>query len=220
MTKPKKGDARQALIDAARKIFAEQGYSGATTRAIAREAGTSEMALFRCFQSKSNLFKEAVFQPFDLYLKTFVEQEFPEQPPTTLSAVWRRFSGELFTLLEENSALLSALVDACKHDAGEILGMQDLTSLDLYFDHAAEAVARTSHYPDYPPEIVARLVFGLISSVVLFRRWLFPDHVAPIEEVIKVMQHFGANAFSLPEREAAARAQQETEQAAKPGLSG
>ena len=44
------------IIDSAMKIFIEKGYNGATTAGIAKEAGISEVTLFRYFTSKKELF--------------------------------------------------------------------------------------------------------------------------------------------------------------------
>lgn len=47
-------------IDAAAKLFAQQGYHGTNTREIARHAGISENTLFRYFASKEELFWTAL----------------------------------------------------------------------------------------------------------------------------------------------------------------
>lgn len=49
-------ETREIIMGAALKIFAEEGYVGAKTRIIAKEAGFSEMTLFRKFKSKEKLF--------------------------------------------------------------------------------------------------------------------------------------------------------------------
>jgi len=49
-------DTRQRLLGATMKLVSEKGYLGATTREIAREAGVSELTLFRHFGSKEKLF--------------------------------------------------------------------------------------------------------------------------------------------------------------------
>lgn len=49
-------DRRSAIIDAAAVVFAEGGLSGATTRAIAHQAGVSEALLYRHFVSKEALY--------------------------------------------------------------------------------------------------------------------------------------------------------------------
>jgi TetR/AcrR family transcriptional regulator len=47
---------RQAIVDAALRVFAGCSYSGATTADIAREAGVSEPLLYRHFPSKRDLY--------------------------------------------------------------------------------------------------------------------------------------------------------------------
>jgi AcrR family transcriptional regulator len=53
-------DARARLLAAAARVYAQHGYTGATTRRIAREADVNEVTLFRLFRSKDALVDEAV----------------------------------------------------------------------------------------------------------------------------------------------------------------
>jgi len=64
-------ETRQKILDAALKLFAENGYKSAATRAIAKEAGVSEMTLFRKFETKKNLFDEVVSQNNEKMMKEF-----------------------------------------------------------------------------------------------------------------------------------------------------
>jgi AcrR family transcriptional regulator len=50
----------QRILDAALRVFASEGYTGATTRKIADEANVAEVTLFRKFKSKENLLKEVL----------------------------------------------------------------------------------------------------------------------------------------------------------------
>jgi len=52
----------QRILEAALRIFASEGYTGATTRRIAEEANVAEVTLFRKFQSKENLLREALLK--------------------------------------------------------------------------------------------------------------------------------------------------------------
>jgi len=52
----------QKFLDAALKLFAEEGYIGTTTMSIAEEAGFSEKTLFRKFKTKENLFNRVMDQ--------------------------------------------------------------------------------------------------------------------------------------------------------------
>src|SRR6185369_590681 len=64
--RPAGQDTRTALIEAARAVFAENGYDGATVRAIATRAGVDAAMVNHWFGSKEGLFIKAVLQlPFD-----------------------------------------------------------------------------------------------------------------------------------------------------------
>ncbi|MFC4949851.1 TetR/AcrR family transcriptional regulator [Pseudonocardia sp. GCM10023141] len=51
---------RRALLDAARELFASDGYDATTVRAVADRAGVNQALLFRYFGNKEGLFAEAI----------------------------------------------------------------------------------------------------------------------------------------------------------------
>lgn len=51
---------REQILAAAAKLYAEHGFRGTTTRAIAEAAGVNEVTLFRIFGSKETLIVEAM----------------------------------------------------------------------------------------------------------------------------------------------------------------
>lgn len=53
-------EIRVALIDAAAKVFAEEGYSGARVQSIAERAGLTTGAMYNRFSGKSELLLEAL----------------------------------------------------------------------------------------------------------------------------------------------------------------
>ncbi len=59
---------KQKIQDAAIDLFAQKGYAGTTTAAIARAAGVNEVTLFRIFGNKKTLF-------YDVYMKMTPETE-------------------------------------------------------------------------------------------------------------------------------------------------
>jgi AcrR family transcriptional regulator len=54
-------EIRDRILEAAKRVYAQHGFRGATTRLIAIEAGVNEVSLFRTFGSKAALF-EALMQ--------------------------------------------------------------------------------------------------------------------------------------------------------------
>lgn len=65
--------SRERLLEAAKKLFAAQGYEQTATSAIAREAGTSESQLMRYFGGKVGLL-EALFDDAWGHLNARVER--------------------------------------------------------------------------------------------------------------------------------------------------
>lgn len=83
-------DTREALLTAARAVFAESGYDGATVRGIAKRAGVDAAMVNHWFGGKEGLFAEAVlqlpFNPLDLV------RELADGDPATLGErIIRRF---------------------------------------------------------------------------------------------------------------------------------
>jgi AcrR family transcriptional regulator len=58
-------DTRAALLEAAREVFTEQGYNGATVRAIASRAGVDPAMVNHWFGGKESLFTAAVSIPIN-----------------------------------------------------------------------------------------------------------------------------------------------------------
>ncbi|GAV21847.1 TetR/AcrR family transcriptional regulator [Carboxydothermus pertinax] len=56
----KKEEREQQILEAARNVFIEKGYRGATTVEIAQRAGISEVTLFRYFSSKQDIFMKSI----------------------------------------------------------------------------------------------------------------------------------------------------------------
>ncbi|MDD3836323.1 MAG: TetR/AcrR family transcriptional regulator [Phenylobacterium sp.] len=60
-----KQQTRAKVLAAARRLFSEQGYEGATIRDIAAAAGMSTGAVFANFTDKSDLFREIMINDLD-----------------------------------------------------------------------------------------------------------------------------------------------------------
>lgn len=96
---------RLRLLEAALDLLAERGYRGATTQEIARQAGVSELTLFRYFGTKEALLREA--------LAAFVPGGFLEHLPgedAPLEEGLRAILEAYLGLLEARQALFPRLL--------------------------------------------------------------------------------------------------------------
>jgi AcrR family transcriptional regulator len=67
-TRLKGAERRRLILEAARRVFLESGFSGARTRRIAEEAGITEALLYRFFPSKLAIYEAAVLQPLEAFV--------------------------------------------------------------------------------------------------------------------------------------------------------
>ncbi len=108
---------RQRLLAAAARVYGRAGLTGATTRAIADEAGVNEVTLFRHFQTKDRLLAAVVGENFG----TPHRDAQPPLPARTddlradLHALAHRYQG----LLTENLPLVRAMLGEIQHHGRE-----------------------------------------------------------------------------------------------------
>jgi AcrR family transcriptional regulator len=87
--RPGASGTQEEILEAARKLFLERGYQGATMRAIAKEAGVDASLIVHFFGNKLGLFSEAVEWPF----------EPDEEMPRILAGGRRQIGRNLVSLL-------------------------------------------------------------------------------------------------------------------------
>jgi AcrR family transcriptional regulator len=64
---------RERVLSAARRLFTERGYEGATIRDIAQAAGMSTGAVFASFSDKSELFDEILTADYEVIYAQMVQ---------------------------------------------------------------------------------------------------------------------------------------------------
>jgi TetR/AcrR family transcriptional regulator len=65
-------ERRKSIIQAAREVFTEHGFSGARTKQIAERAGVTEAFLYQHFESKEAMYETAILTPFSQALDELV----------------------------------------------------------------------------------------------------------------------------------------------------
>lgn len=114
---PPAPDTRQRLLDAAARVFARDGLTGATTRAIAKEAGVNEVTLFRHFQTKDRLLAAVVGENFGA--KAAPQQIEIPSPTGDLRADLEALAGAYEKLLTANWPLVRTMLGEMHHHLNE-----------------------------------------------------------------------------------------------------
>lgn len=191
-------DVVERICDAARQLFAERGYSGTTTREIARVADVSETLLFRHFGSKAALFDEVVCAPFNGVMQAFLEER------AKLSDEDQRRAGEhhifvaIYELFEKNQSLFTALLST-RRLQNEDTGPLPFDGLLSFYKEGTRqqlaAYAACGEEPSFDLALGLRLAFGMLAGSVLLRDWLFPDRSPPRDEIVHVLEKMVSRAL-------------------------
>lgn len=116
---------RNALMDAARKLFTERGYDGVGTEEIVRAAGVTRGALYHHFGGKRDLL-EAVYER--------LEAESTERVARVV------LGSELHSPLEAMKAGIEAFLDECAEPELQRIGLHDAPAV-LGWDRWREIAA-------------------------------------------------------------------------------
>jgi AcrR family transcriptional regulator len=108
-TRPERGEAtRDALLSAARALFAERGYAGVGTEEVVRGAGVTRGALYHHFRDKQDLFR-AVFEQTEAEI---------------MQTIVARVEG-IADPMEELATGVRAFLDACGDPTLMRIGLRD-----------------------------------------------------------------------------------------------
>jgi AcrR family transcriptional regulator len=169
---PSPAGTRQRLLDAAARIFARDGLTGATTRAIAQEAGVNEVTLFRHFQSKDRLLAAVVgrnFGPESDRARTPLPQ-----PTANLRDDLRELARRYEELLNENLPLVRTMLGEIHHHHPREQERQVFHGIfrpikEALFTRIKTAMGSGELGSHFAPDVLADLFAGMIFTGVIRR---------------------------------------------------
>ncbi len=100
---------RESILAAAASVFAERGYVGATTDAVAKVAGVSQPYVVRMFGTKETLFLEVLKRSLDRLLDTFRAVIARPAAPGEPAELQARIGRSYIDLLADRGLLLSLM---------------------------------------------------------------------------------------------------------------
>jgi AcrR family transcriptional regulator len=172
MARPKSEDKRNAILDAATRLFAERGLAGAPTSEISKRAGVAEGTLFTYFKNKDELIN-SLFREIKLEVADAVMSDFPRKKSvrTRLQHVWDRFVNWGIANPEQRKALMQLDVsDALTKDSREA-GDAPFVEVRNMLNGAIDVRVFRN---DLPPDLVSKSC-GALAEVTMNLMVLHPD---------------------------------------------
>jgi AcrR family transcriptional regulator len=170
---------KEALLTAARRVFAQRGFDRTTVRDIAKLAGVNQALVFRYFGSKEELFRAvmnragheqlAATQPerlLEAALRSMLDPDNAEVSAHTLLAFVRSVGNDSAAtaagvLGREYVRALATLTDADNADLRADLALAWLVGIGLLRN-----VAGTGHLAEADPDEICALVLGATTALL------------------------------------------------------
>ncbi len=155
-------DTRQRILRGAAQVFAEKGYKGATTQAIADAAGVNEVTLFRHFGTKQNLFRTLIAGQSPLSsVRQALESELTGDYRTDLLTMGRHFMAAM--LRQRKEILMSLCAAEQLPELGEAIGQMPAQLRRALGGYFREQMARGA-MREMDAEMAAQAFFGMFFA--------------------------------------------------------
>ena len=164
MARRKSEGKRNAILDAATRLFAERGLAAAPTSEISKRAGVAEGTLFTYFPIKDDLIN-SLYREIKLELADAMMSDFPRKKnvPARLRHVWDRYVKWGIANPEQRKVLaqlqVSEVITKESRDAGSAPFVEVQTMIRDAID---ERVFRN----DLPVELVSKSLAALVEATI------------------------------------------------------
>ena len=162
MARPKSEDKRNAILDAATRIFAERGLSAAPTSEISKRAGVAEGTLFTYFETKDDLIN-ALYRSIKLELADAMMSGFPRKKNvrTRLRHVWDRYVNWGVTNPEQRKVLAQLQVSGMlSKESIEAGGAPFVEMQNMIRDAIDQHILRV----DVPSEMISKMMAAVADA--------------------------------------------------------
>jgi AcrR family transcriptional regulator len=183
---PYPDETRARIMQAASQLFAEKGFAGTTTRAIAEKSGFNEVTIFRHFGTKANLAKAIMDQFGGLAIAEDIKARFSGDYVQDLTLVGHAL---MKVMTERSDAMRMAICEAGIFPEFQQVVAENPRQLRQmlagYFEsQMATGVIRTGH-----TELLAQAFLGMFFSYAVLRGFLL-DSIRPEISSEEVVEQF------------------------------
>jgi AcrR family transcriptional regulator len=156
VARPKSEDKRNAILDAATRVFAERGLTAAPTSEISKQAGVAEGTLFTYFKTKDDLIN-ALYREIKLELADAMMSGFPRKRSvrTRLRHVWDSYVNWGVTNPKQRKVLAQLQVSGILSKESIQAGSAPFVEMQ---NMIRDAIDRHILRVDFPIELISKMM--------------------------------------------------------------
>jgi AcrR family transcriptional regulator len=164
VARPKSEDKRNAILDAATRLFAERGLTASPTSEISKEAGVAEGTLFTYFKTKDDLIN-ALYREIKLELADAMMSDFPRKSKvgTRLRHVWDRYVNWGIANPRQRKVLAQLTVSEGVTKESREAGSAPFVEFQAMI---RDAIEQRVFRNDVPVELISRSLAALVEATI------------------------------------------------------
>jgi AcrR family transcriptional regulator len=164
VARPKSEDKRNAILDAATRLFAERGLTAAPTSEISKQAGVAEGTLFRYFKTKDDLIN-ALYREIKLELADAMMSDFPRKKNvgTRLRHVWDRYVNWGIANPKQRKVLAQLQVSEVLTNESRDAGSAPFVEFQIMI---RDAIEQRVFRNDLPVELISKSLTALVEATI------------------------------------------------------
>jgi AcrR family transcriptional regulator len=164
VARPKSEDKRNAILDAATRLFSERGLTAAPTSEISKQAGVAEGTLFRYFKTKDDLIN-ALYREIKLELADAMMSDFPRKKNvgTRLRHVWDRYVNWGIANPKQRKVLAQLQVSEVLTNESRDAGSAPFVEFQIMI---RDAIEQRVFRNDLPVELISKSLTALVEATI------------------------------------------------------
>lgn len=163
------GHDQETVLRRAVELFNERGYDGTSMGDLARELGFTKSAIYHHVPSKSHLLEQALDEALDGLSAVIAAAE--ENDSASAYQRLRQVVRQSVEVLVAHQPAVTLLLRVRGNSEVELAALRRRRELDARLaDLVRAAVAEGSLRDDVSPDLVSRLLFGMVNSLVEWYR--------------------------------------------------
>jgi AcrR family transcriptional regulator len=164
VARPKSEDKRNAILEAATRLFAERGLTAAPTSEISKLAGVAEGTLFTYFKTKDHLIN-ALYREIKLELAGAMMSDFPRKKNfcARLRHVWDRYLAWGIANPKQRKVLAQLQVSEVLTKESRNAGSAPFVEFQVMIRDAIEQRVLGN---DLPVELISKSLAALVEATI------------------------------------------------------